>query len=67
MKKFTISVKYVFNGLFEVKAENREEALRIVKEDCGMTLGNIHTTDDEAVKGWNFDMHPELIISHCNK
>ena len=45
MAKYDVRVRYTFEGTYKVVAEDRDEAERIVTEDCGLVLGgNIHTT-----------------------
>ena len=54
MAKYEVRVRYAFEGTYMVAAGNREEAKRMVEEDCGLVLGgNIHTTrdDDEVTEG----------------
>ena len=48
----------------KVVAEDRDEAERMVTEDCGLVLGgNIHTTrDDDEVTDWRFGSHPDMQI-----
>lgn len=64
MAKYEVRVRYAFEGTYMVAAGNREEAKRMVEEDCGLVLGgNIHTTrDDDEVTDWNFGIHPESQI-----
>ena len=53
MEKYEVRVRYTFEGTYKVVAEDRDEAERIVTEDCGLVLGgNIHTTrdDDEEIQ-----------------
>lgn len=61
MKKYDVKVRYAFEGTYTVAAEDRDEAKRMVSEDCGLVLGgNIHTTlDDEEVLNWHFGIHPD--------
>ena len=56
MAKYDVRVRYTFEGTYKVVAEDRDEAERIVTEDCGLVLGgNIHTTcDDDEVTDWRF-------------
>ena len=50
MAKYDVRVRYTFEGTYKVVAEDRDEAERIVTEDCGLVLGgNIHITRDSAV------------------
>jgi hypothetical protein len=63
MNTYTVKTRFVFEGAFEVKAENSQIARRIVEKDCGTVLGgSIHTTNGEAVNYWNFPIHPEKVI-----
>ena len=64
MTKYNVQVRYIFEGTYTVATEDREEAERMVSEDCGLVLGgNIHTTrDDDEVTDWNFDCHPDLQV-----
>ena len=49
MAKYDVRVRYTFEGSYKVVAEDRDEAERIVTEDCGLVLGgNIHTTRDDG-------------------
>lgn len=64
MAKYDVRVRYTFEGSYKVVAEDRDEAERIVTEDCGLVLGgNIHTTrDDDEVTDWRFGSHPDMQI-----
>lgn len=43
MTKYDVRVRYSFEGTYKVVAEDRDEAERMVTEDCGLVLGgNIH-------------------------
>ena len=64
MAKYDVRVRYTFEGTYKVVAEDRDEAERMVTEDCGLVLGgNIHTTrDDDEVTDWKFGSHPDMQI-----
>lgn len=64
MTKYDVRVRYSFEGTYKVVAEDRDEAERMVTEDCGLVLGgNIHTTcDDDEVTDWKFGSHPDMQI-----
>lgn len=64
MTKYEVKVRYAFDGTYTVAAEDRDEAMDMVSEDCGLVLGgNIHTTrDDDEVLDWNFGIHPDMQI-----
>lgn len=60
-KVYRIRTQYVFEGVFDVVAESREEARQKVIQDCGMMMGGtIHSTlpDDEV--NWFFSTHSEV-------
>ena len=60
-KVYRVRTQYVFEGVFDVVAESREEARQKVIQDCGMMMGGtIHSTlpDDEV--NWAFSTYPEV-------
>lgn len=60
MKKYRVKVRYVFEGCFDIRAENEDEAREIADRDCGLVMGGgIHTSNDGQVCDWDFRMHPE--------
>ena len=70
MKKrvYRVRTQYIFEGVFEVVAESREEARKKVIQNCGMVMGgSIHSTlpDDEI--NWAFDIHPNKKIGRITK
>ena len=69
MAKYEVRVRYAFEGTYTVAAGSREEAERMVEEDCGLVLGgNIHTTrDDDEVTDWDFGCHPDMEILSINQ
>ena len=64
MKRYDIRVRYSFEGTYTVAAEDRDEAKKMVNDDCGLVLGgDIHTTrDDDEVLEWDFCIHPDTRI-----
>ena len=60
MKRYDIRVRYSFEGTYTVAAEDRDEAKKMVNDDCGLVLGgDIHTTrDDDEVLEWDFCISP---------
>ena len=61
-KVYRVRTQYIFEGVFEVVAESREEARQKVIQDCGMVMGgNIHSTLPDEEINWAFSMHPEVI------
>lgn len=63
MKKrvYRVRTRYIFEGVFEVVAESREEARQKVIQDCGMVMGgNVHSTLPDEEINWAFSMHSEV-------
>jgi len=74
-RKYHVKVRYFFDGVYTIKAETREEAVRMVKEDCGLVMGGgVHTSLNADTVNWSFPIHPEAIIrsvklknKNCNR
>lgn len=63
MKQYEVKTRFVFEGIFRVNAENRDEARKDVEQHCGLVMGrNIHTTLNDEDVDWDFDTHPEKRI-----
>ena len=63
MKKrvYRVRTQYIFEGVFEVVAESKEEARLIVRQNCGLIMGgNIHSTLPDEKVNWAFSTHPEV-------
>ena len=63
MKKrvYRIRTQYIFEGVFEVVAESREDARQKVIQDSGMVMdGSIHSTLPDEEINWAFSTHPEV-------
>ena len=63
MKKriYRLRTQYVFEGVFEVVAESREDARQKVIQDCGMVMdGNVHSTLPDEEINWAFSTHPDV-------
>ena len=63
MKKrvYRVRTQDIFEGVFEVVVESREEARQKVIQDCGMVMGeNIHSTLPDEEINWAFSTHPEV-------
>ena len=63
MKKnvYRVRTQYIFEGVFDVVAESKEDARQKVLLNCGLVMGgSIHCTlpDDEI--NWAFDRHPDV-------
>ena len=63
MKKrvYRVRTQYIFEGVFEVVAESREDARQKVIQDCGMVMdGSIHSTLPYEEINWAFSTHPDV-------
>ena len=76
-KVYRVRTRYIFEGVFEIVAESKEEARQKVLQDCGLVMdGSIHSTlpDDEINfssnalnNSWAFDRHPNTRIDKIKK
>ena len=67
-KVFRVRTQYVFEGVFDVVAESKEDARQKVLQNCGLVMGeSVHSTlpDDEI--NWAFDKHPNKRIDRIMK
>ena len=67
-KVYRVQTQYIFEGVFDVVAESKEDTRQKVLQDCGLVMGgSIHSTlpDDEI--NWAFDRHPNKRISRITK
>ena len=79
MKKqvYRVRTQYIFEGVFEVVVESKEDARLKVLQNCGLVMGgSIHSTlpDDELNfssnalnNSWAFDRHPNKQIDRITK
>ena len=76
-KVYRVRTQYIFDGVFDVVAESKEEARQKVLQNCGLVMGgSIHSTlpDDEINfssnalnNSWTFDRHPNTRIDKIKK
>ena len=67
-KVYRVRTQYIFEEVFEVVAESKEDARQKVLQDCGLIMGgSIHSTlpDDEI--NWAFNKHPNTRIDRIGK
>ena len=60
-KVYRIRMRYIFEGVFEVVAESKEDARQKILQHCELVIGgSIHNTlpDDEI--NWAFSTSPEV-------
>ena len=70
MKKkfYRVRTQYIFEGVFDVVAESKEDARQKVLQNCGLVMGgNIHSTLPEDEINWAFDRHPNKRIDRIMK
>ena len=67
-KIYRVKTQYIFKGIFEVLAENKEDAQQKVLQDCGLVMGGrIHSTLPNDEINWFFDIHPDKQIDNITK
>lgn len=60
-KVYRVRTQYIFEGVFEVVAESKDEARQKVIENCGLVMGgNIHSTLPDEEVNWAFSTHPDV-------
>ena len=67
-KVYRVRTQYIFDGVFDVVTESKEDARKKVLQNCELVMGgSIHSTlpDDEI--NWVFDRHPNKRIDRIMK
>ena len=60
-KVYRFRTQYIFDVVFDVVAENKEDARQKVLQDCGLVMGgSIHSTLLDEEINWAFSTHPEV-------
>ena len=60
-KVYRVRTQYIFDGVFDVVAESKEDARLKVLQDCGLVIGgSIHSTLPDEEINWAFSTHPEV-------
>lgn len=60
-KVYRVRTQYIFEGVFEVVAESKEDARQKVLQSCGLVMGgSIHSTLPDEEVNWAFPTHPEV-------
>lgn len=63
MKNYEVKTRFVFEGIFNVKAENRQQAEEYILKHCGLVIGgDIHSTLPDDAIDWDFRVHPDKQI-----
>ena len=67
-KVYRVRTQYIFDGVFDVVAESKEEVRQKVIQNCGMVMGgNVHSTLPDGEVNWAFDIHPDKKIDRITK
>ena len=67
-KVYRVRTQYIFDGVFDVVAESKEEARQKILQNCGLVMGgSIHSTLPDEVVNWAFDRHPNKQIDRITK
>ena len=60
-KVYRVRMQYIFEGVFDVVAESKEDARQKVLQDCGLVMGgSIHSTLPDEKINWAFSTHHEV-------
>ena len=67
-KVYRVRTQYIFESVFDVVAESKEDARQKVIQNCGMVMGgNVHSTLPDGEVNWAFDIHPDKKIDRITK
>ena len=60
-KVYRVRTQYIFDGVFDVVAESKEDARQKVLQYCGLVMGGcVHSTLPDNEINWAFSTHPEV-------
>ena len=60
-KVYRVRTQYIFEGVFEVVAESKEDARQKVLQNCGFVMGgSIHSSLPDEEVNWAFSTHPDV-------
>src|SRR3990167_9182829 len=59
-RSYRIKTKFIFEGYFDIVADNRQQAKEYVLDHCDIVVdGKIHSTLPYDECKWYFDIHPK--------
>jgi len=59
-KVYRVRMQYIFEGVFDVVADNKEEARQKILQNCGLVMGgSIHSTLPDEEINWAFSTPPK--------
>lgn len=68
MQEYIVKTKFIFEGEFYIKAENKQQAKEFAEKHCGLVMGgNIHSILNDEDVDWNFNIHPDKLIGKITK
>ena len=60
-KVYRVQTQYIFEGVFDVVAESKEDARQKVLQNCELVMGgSIHSTLPDEKVNWSFSAHPKV-------
>jgi hypothetical protein len=61
-KIYRVKVKYTFDGFYEVLADSKVQAKKIVSNNTSLVMGSSITVNSnaESIKEFDFPIHPEI-------
>lgn len=63
MARYKAKVRFIFEGIVEVEANDGSQAQEHIDRHVGLCIGgDIHTTLDDEDVDWDFNVHPEKEI-----
>ncbi|OWP28633.1 hypothetical protein CBG57_09460 [Prevotella nigrescens] len=67
-KVYRVRMQYIFEGVFDVVAESKEEARQRVLQNCGLFMGgSIHSNLPDYEINWAFDRQLNKRIDRITK
>jgi hypothetical protein len=62
-RNYAVKTRFVFSGVFYVKAGSKAEAKEYVEKHCGLVIGgDIHSTLSDEDVNWDFPVHPDKVV-----
>lgn len=61
-KFYKVNAKYTFVVTWEIKADNRAQAVEFADNHCGCVGPNYHSSLSDEDVDWNGDVHPSTKI-----
>lgn len=63
MNIYKVKTRFIFEGIFEIYANTKEEAKENVFKHCGLVIGgDLHSSLPDEEITWDFPVHPKKKI-----